>query len=82
MREKLIARPRRDYVDDEICELIFHNDWRTVRNAFQNNGVYRNLLNIMKSECAVELEGKYYVVNSGDFRFAIESERFENMYLV
>lgn len=82
MKEKIIARPRKDYKDDEICELLFYNDWRSVRNAFNNSGVYRNLISVMKSDCPVELEGKYYVVNSGEFRFAIETERFENMYLV
>lgn len=78
----MIAKPIKEHTTDEICELIFHTDWRMIRNSFQNIGVYRNLIHTMQSDCAVELEGKYYIISSSGFRFAIESEPFEKMYRV
>jgi hypothetical protein len=80
--KKRIAKPRRAYTEDELCELIFVTDWRSVRNSFQNNGVYRQMITTLKQSCEVDIIDSVCIIDTGGFKIAIEQERFEEMYII
>ena len=80
LSENKIAKPNRNYTEDEICELVFGMDYRTVRNSFGEGGSYRRMIEILQGDFEVELIENNYYVKVGNFNITINQEHFDKMY--